>query len=164
MRRIAAAGIVAIVLALGGIRLSADSHPALSGGAAGIELCPEFICGFALFVGQFQGEVNSKPASGGFVATVVHDDLPPVGELPAAITGGQWTITAGNKSFSGDVASGTIMTLPSGTQFCIIMTLEMDKGGNGELYFTGLLDHGPFPPTIAGFVTQTPLSCRALTP
>jgi len=163
MRRIAAAGILAIVLALGGITVSAESHPALSGGAAGIELCPEFICGFALFVGQFQGQVNSKTASGGFVAAVVHDDLPPVG-LTAAITGGQWTITAGNKSFSGDVAGGTILTLPTGTQFCVTMTLEINSGGNGELYFTGLLDHGPFPPTIAGFVTQTPGSCAPVTP
>ena len=163
MRRIAAAGILAIVLALGGIRLSADSHPALSGGAAGIELCPEFICGFALFVGQFQGQVNSKTASGGFVAAVVHDDLPPVGEN-AAITGGQWTITAGNKAFSGDIASGNILTLPGGTQFCITMTLEVTTGGNGELYFTGLLDHGPFPPTIGGFVTQSPSSCSVLIP
>jgi hypothetical protein len=163
MRRIAAAGILAIVLALGGITVSAESHPALSGTAGGIELCPEFICGFALFVGQFQGEVNSKNASGGFVATVQHNDLAPVGEN-AAITGGQWTITAGNKSFSGDVASGNILTLPGGTQFCVTMTLEINSGGNGEVYFTGLLDHGPFPPTIGGFVTQSPLPCSVLIP
>jgi hypothetical protein len=162
MRRIAAAGIVAIVLALGGIRLSADSHPALSGGAAGIELCPEFICGFALFVGQFEGAVNSKPASGAFVAAVVHDDLPPV-QGNAAITGGQWTITAGKKEFSGDVVDGNIFNF-NGTQFCITMTLQINSGGTGEIYFTGLLDHGPFPPTIAGFVTQSPLSCSVLTP
>jgi hypothetical protein len=163
MRRIAAAGIVAIVLALGGITLSANSSPSLSGGAAGIELCPEFICGFALFVGQFQGEVNSKPASGGFVATVVHDDLPAVPGVPADITGGQWTITAGKKTFSGDVADGNIVRL-NDTQFCITMTLEVTSGGHGELYFTGLLDHGPFPPTIAGFVTESPLSCSAIIP
>jgi hypothetical protein len=163
MRRITAAGIVAIVVALGGITLSANSSPSLSGGAAGIELCPEFICGFALFVGQFEGEVNSKPASGGFVATVEHDDLPPVDGGTADITGGQWTITAGKKAFSGDVADGTILRL-NDTQFCITMTLEVNSGGHGELYFTGLLDHGPFPPTIAGFVTQGPLSCSVLTP
>jgi hypothetical protein len=152
MRRIAAAGTLAIILALGGITLSADSRPSLSGGAAGIELCPQFICGFALFAGQFQGEVNSRPASGAFVAAIVHQDLPPVNGV-AAITGGQWTITAARRVFSGDVAGGTIFNI-NDTQFCINMALDIDDGGRGRVYFSGILDHGPFPPAIAGFVTQ----------
>ena len=152
MRRVAAAGTLAIILAFGGITLSADSRPSLSGAAAGIELCPQFICGFALFAGQFEGEVNSRPASGGFVAAIVHDDLPVVGGV-ASINGGQWTITTGRRVFRGEVAGGTIFNI-NDTQFCINMALDIDDGGRGTVYFSGILDHGPFPPTIAGFVTQ----------
>jgi len=154
MRRIAAGGSLALVLALGGITLSADSRPALSGTAAGIELCAQSLCGFALFAGQFEGQVNSRPASGGFVAGIVHDDLPAVQQI-AGINGGQWTITAGRRVFSGDVLGGTIFNV-NGTQYCINMALQIDDGGRGEIYFIGVLDHGPFPPTILGFVTQTP--------
>jgi hypothetical protein len=154
MGRISVAAVLATVLAFGGATLSADSRPALSGGAAGIELCPQFICGFALFAGTFEGEVNSRPASGGFVAAIVHDDLPAIDAI-AAINGGQWTITAGRRVFSGAVRGGTIYNV-NGTQFCINMALEIDEGGRGEIYFSGVLDHGPFPPTIAGLVTQSP--------
>ena len=157
MQRMAAAGILAIVLAFGGITLSAESRPSLSGTAAGIELCPQFICGFALFAGQFHGELNSRPASGGFVAAIVHDPLPDQGQL-AQINGGQWTITANRRILSGDVLGGTILNLDD-TRFCISMALDIDDGGRGVVYFTGLLDHGPFPPTIAGVISQTPGSC-----
>ena len=159
MRRVVGSSILAIVLAFSAATISADS-PVPTGFAAGIELCPEFICGFALFAGQFEGQVNSKPANGGFVAAVTHDDLPEFLQV-AEITGGQFIITAGRRTFRGDVLSGgEIVTLnPERTQFCVAMTLDITDGGNGQVYFRGLLDHGPFPPTIAGFVTQSPSSC-----
>ena len=162
MRRIAVSGILALVLASSAITLSADSKPALSGGAAGIELCPQFICGFALFVGQFQGELNDRPASGGWVAAVEHDDLPAVG-LTAPVTGGSWTITANKRALSGEITGGEILNL-NGVQFCVSMTLRVENGGRGELYFSGVLDHGPFPPTIGGFVTQSPIPCPVFGP
>ena len=153
--------VLALVLAFSAVRLAADSKPALSGVVAGIELCPQFICGFALFVGGFEGELNSRPASGAFAATVTHDPLPaPLSS--AAITGGQWTITAGRCVLHGDVVDGSILTLLSGTQFCVTMELEITSGGKGQLFFTGLLDHGPFPPTIAGVVGQSPAPCSIL--
>lgn len=157
MRRALVSGFLAIALSLSAITLSADSRPVLQGVAAGIELCPQVICGFALFVGEFQGEVNSRPASGGFVAVVEHQVLPPIGQT-ALVTGGQFTITAGRRLFRGDVAGGTILNL-NGTQFCVIMALEITDGGRGQVFFSGVLDHGPFPPTIAGFVTQAPSPC-----
>lgn len=160
MRRAVLPTILAILVGFSAIKLSADSRPVLSGVAAGIELCPQFICGFALFVGQFEGEVNSRPASGAFAAAVVHDPLPAVGET-AAVTGGDWIITAGRRTFSGNVVGGTILNL-NDLQYCISMTLEVTDGGRGELFFSGVLDHGPFPPTIAGFVTQSPTPCPAL--
>lgn len=150
--------VFAIVLAFSAVKLGADSKPALSGGVAGIELCPQFICGFALFVGGFEGELNSRPASGAFAAAVTHDPLAaPLSS--AAITGGQWTITAGRRVLSGEVVGGSIFTAANGTQFCVTMELEITSGGKGQLFFTGLLDHGPFPPTIAGLVGQSPVPC-----
>jgi hypothetical protein len=154
MRRAIVSSVLAIVLAFSAVRLSADSKPVLAGLAAGIELCPQFICGFALFVGQFEGQINSRPASGGFAAAVEHGDLPAEGDT-TLITGGDWTITANHRVFSGDITGGTILNL-NGTRFCVTMEMEITSGGKGELYFTGILDHGPFPPTIAGFVSQAP--------
>ena len=101
MRRTLVSSVLAIVVAFSAVRLSADSKPFLAGTAAGIELCPQLICGFALFVGQFEGQINSRPASGGFAAAVEHEDLPAVGET-TPITGGDWTIVANQRAFSGD--------------------------------------------------------------
>ena len=162
MRRAILSSFVAIVLGFSAVTLSADSRPVLTGSAAGIELCPQFICGFALFAGQFQGEVNSRPASGAFAAAVVHEPLPPVLGT-TSILGGSWTITAGRRLFRGDVTEGTIVNL-DGTRFCVSMTLEITDGGRGEVFFKGLLDHGPFPPTIAGVVTQEPNPCTVGAP
>ena len=157
MQRAARVFVLALVLAVSAISLSADSRPALSGTVAGIELCPQSICGFALFVGGFEGELNSRPASGGFVGAITHDPLPPILNT-AAVTGGEFTITAGARAIQGEVAGGTILNL-NGVQFCVTLQLEITKGGRGDLYFTGLLDHGPFPPTIFGIVSQTPIPC-----
>ena len=121
MRRTLVSSVLAIVVAFSAVRLSADSKPFLAGTAAGIELCPQLICGFALFVGQFEGQINSRPASGGFAAAVEHEDLPAVGET-TPITGGDWTIVANQRAFSGDITQGTILNL-NGTQYCI--TMEM---------------------------------------
>ncbi|MBA2302288.1 MAG: hypothetical protein H0W08_06595 [Acidobacteria bacterium] len=157
MRRAIASSILAIVLGFSAVKLSADSRPVLSGAAAGIELCPQFICGFALFAGRFEGEVNSRPASGAFAAAIVHGPLPAIGQI-APILGGQWTITAGRRLFRGEVAGGTTYNL-NDTQFCVNMAMKIADGGRGEIFFSGVLDHGPFPPTIAGLVTQSPSPC-----
>ena len=157
MRRAVLSTIVAIVLGFSAITVSADSRPLLRGVAAGIELCPLSICGFALFAGQFQGELNSRPAKGGFVAAVVHEPLTEIGGI-AQILDGRWTITAGLRLLRGDVTGGRIINL-NDTQFCVSMALEITDGGSGQVFFTGILDHGPFPPTIAGFVTQQPTPC-----
>ena len=157
MRRAVLSCILTITLGFSTVTLSADSRPVVQGVAAGIELCPQFICGFALFAGQFQGEVNSRPATGGFVAAIVHEPLPPINGI-AQILGGKWTITANRRVLSGDVFGGRILNLDD-TQFCVSMALDITSGGSGRLFFTGILDHGPFPPTITGLVTQEPTPC-----
>ena len=150
--------LLTVVLASCAVSLSADSRPALSGGVEGIELCPQSICGFALFVGSFEGELNSKPASGAFVGAITHGPLPPLPGGTAPITGGEWTITANQRVLEGEVTGGTILNI-TGTQFCVAMELEITKGGRGTLYSTVLLDHGPFPPIVVGGVSQTAIPC-----
>lgn len=158
MSRAVRTTVLTVVLAFCAVGLSADSRPALSGGIEGIELCPQSICGFALFVGGFEGELNSRPASGGFVGAITHEQLPPELGGTAAVTGGHFTITANQREIQGEITGGTILNI-NGTQFCVAMELEITKGGRGTLYSTVLLDHGFFPPIVTGFVSQTPIPC-----
>jgi hypothetical protein len=159
MKRIVSAALLACLLAVSAATLSADSRPALSGQVAGIELCPQSICGFALFVGQFEGELNSRDASGAFVGAITHEPLPEVFGM-AALTGGSWTIKANRRLIQGDVVGGAIFNI-DGTRYCVEMQMDITDGGRGELHFTGLLDHNPFPPTIGGLVTQDYVGCAA---
>lgn len=162
MRRSVSAALLAYFLAVSAATLSAESRPALSGQVAGIELCPQFICGFALFVGQFEGELNSRDASGAFAGAITHEPLPDVFGS-ASLTGGSWTITANRRVIQGHVSGGTIFNI-DGTRFCVEMQMEITSGGRGQLHFTGLLDHDPFPPTIGGLVTEHYVGCAAFLP
>ena len=137
MKRIVLAASLASFVAASAVTLTADSRPALTGKVAGIELCPQFICGFALFVGEFEGELNSRDASGAFVGAITHEPLPDVFES-ANLTGGSWTITANRRVIQGEVAGGAIYSI-DGTQFCVEMVMEITSGGRGQLHFTGLL-------------------------
>ena len=156
MRRVLVSTLFAAMLATS-ISLSAQSRPAVEGTVAGIELCPQYICGFALFVGGFQGELNSQNAAGTFVGAITHEPLPDV-NYSADLTGGQWTITANRRVLKGAVVGGQIINI-DGTRFCVEMTMDVTDGGRGRLYFTGLLDHNPFPPTIGGIVRQQQVPC-----
>lgn len=159
MKRTVLAALLASLLAASAVTLAADSRPALSGQVAGIELCPQFICGFALFVGEFDGELNSRDAHGSFAGAITHEPLPDLFGS-ANLTGGVWTITANRRVIQGAVSGGRIFNL-DGTRFCVEMVMEITSGGRGQLHFTGLLDHNPFPPTIGGLVTQDPVGCLA---
>jgi hypothetical protein len=158
MQRVFLSTIFAGLLAAS-INLSAQSRPAVVGSVAGIELCPQSFCGFALFVGGFEGEINSRDAAGTFVGAITHEPLPGLYQS-ADLTGGQWTITANRRILQGAVTGGKIYNI-DGTRFCVEMTMAVTDGGRGQLYFTGLLDHNPFPPTIGGIVRQEQVPCAA---
>jgi hypothetical protein len=70
------------------------SEPAITGHIEGVELCPQFVCGAAVFVGQFKGNVDKRRAKGGFFVSVNHDPLPAAAEQSAKITGGEWFLRA----------------------------------------------------------------------
>jgi hypothetical protein len=64
------------------------STPFLQGVVGGIELCPKFICGVAIFVGEFRGTLGSNPFARGIISTAMdHEELPPANGN-AAIIGG----------------------------------------------------------------------------
>lgn len=128
----------------------AVSHPAITGTISGVELCPQSICGQAIFAGDFVGMVNKKGASGNFLVYVTHAPL----AATAAVTGGSWLIrTEKDKVYAGNVTGGTLTDNGDGT-FGVVITLLLTSGGNGTITFSGLLNHNVFPPTIGGTLSQ----------
>jgi len=131
------------------------SQPIINGHLEGVELCAQFQCGVAVFVGQFKGEVNNQRGKGGFLVRVNHQSLPAPGQAPAAITGGEWDLRSGINLFQGDVVKGTIVNNGNNT-FTLTLTLQLTDGGSGDIIFTGILDHNEFPPTVEGDLVQPP--------
>ena len=88
MKRIAAVAVTVFALGMGSRAAEAASVPVINVGAFGIELCPQSICGAAIFTGLLQGQVGANGhALGTFVAALTHDPLPDPYQ-PAELTGG----------------------------------------------------------------------------
>jgi hypothetical protein len=140
------------VLAVASAPVEAVSTPVIAGQVSGLELCPQSICGQAIFVGIFAGRVGVNPfAIGIMVVAVNHEPLP--GPLASAdITGGAWELAVGLRRFRGGV-EGTLFNNANET-YTVDTTLPVAQGGFGSLEFQGLLDHNVFPPTIRGTITQ----------
>lgn len=150
LRRLA---LLTVILSMSTLPLAAVSNPPIAGQIAGVELCPQSLCGRAIFLGNFVGLVNGNPASGTFWTGVTHEDLPTSVNPISAVTGGSWLIRTRLRTFAGHIQGGTLTFLPNNT-FAVTLTLELEWGGSGTLAFHGLLNHNPFPPTIVGIVTQ----------
>jgi hypothetical protein len=144
--------LLAVLCLVASVSAGAASHPAVTGIIQGYEFCPQSLCDAAFFGGNFSGTIGNKAASGLFFVGVNHDPLPDPNQS-AAITGGSWSITTDVKSLRGAVTGGTIYNNGDGT-FLVTVILEISKGGNGTMTFTGTLNHNVFPPTIAGGITQ----------
>jgi hypothetical protein len=142
-----------VLALLGTASLSAHSQTTLNGFVSGVELCEQAVCGSAIFVAGFAGEIADRPAVGLAVGGIEHDDLPVVIGATADITGGVWSIRALRRTVSGKVTGGILQKL-SDTQFGVVMSMEITEGGTGDATFRAILDHGPFPPTIKGVITQ----------
>ena len=153
MRRWVSRGVV-LALVLSAVPLLAASSPAISGVVSGIELCPQFICGEAIFAGTFAGTIGHKPTTGSFWTGITHEDLPTTTGGTSAITGGTWMIRTRTKVYSGYVEPGGTLTYNGDNTFAVSLTMVVTSGGTGTMNFTGILDHNPFPPTIVGTITQ----------
>ena len=153
MRQSALRSTCLVLALLGTASLSAHSQTTLNGFVSGVELCEQEVCGSAIFVAGFAGEIADRPAVGLAVGGIKHDDLPVVIGATAEITGGMWSIRALRRTLGGKVTGGTLQKL-NDTQFFVVMSMEIDEGGSGEATFKAILDHGPFPPTIRGVIQQ----------
>jgi len=151
--------LVLVLLAFGIPSAFAASTPAITGQVTGTEWCFQFLCDFAAFSGTFKGTVDGKATKGSFTVTVQYDEpLPNNSGESTAITNGSWSIVTKKDVFFGGL-TGTITNNDSNRPdtFVVTATLQLDanSSGSGTFYFSGVLDHNDFPPTIAGFVSQS---------
>ena len=154
MKRIAAVAVTVFALGMGSRAAEAASVPVINVGAFGIELCPQSICGAAIFTGLLQGQVGANGhALGTFVAALTHDPLPDPYQ-PAELTGGVFEFRFGLRRIRGVVLPGGTLFNNGDNTFTVDATLFITSGGVGTLHFQGLLNHNTFPPTIVGTVSQ----------
>lgn len=144
---------IGLALTLGSPVAQAASNPAIQGRVSGIELCPQFVCGAAVFAGAFEGQVGINPRAVGIIAAAfTHEDLPEPGES-SNITGGVWELRTLARRFGGIVLGGTLFNNGNNT-FRVRATLFLTSGGGGTLTFDGLLDHNTLIPTFGGTLGQ----------
>ena len=129
------------------------SNPVIVGEISGVELCPQFACDAAVFTGTCDFTVGNRQTPGFFWVSVQHDPLPAAPQSSAAILGGKWNLTTLRGSFSGEVIDGSILNNGNNT-FTVKVRLRVQKGGNGDVIVSGVLDHTEFPPTFDGELSQ----------
>src|SRR5262245_36811481 len=88
--------------------LFAQPNTSLSGAISGRELCEQAVCGAAIFVAAFAGQIDHRPAVGLAIGAIQHTTpLPTASTDPCAtIVGGSWSISTLRGSLTGSVAPG----------------------------------------------------------
>jgi hypothetical protein len=154
MRRASACAVILLTLGIWVRPAEAVSIPVINVNTFGIELCPQSICGAAIFTGLIQGQVGGNDhALGTFVAALTHEELPDAGQT-AEITGGLFEFRVGLRRIRGIVLPHGLLLNNGDNTFAVDATLFITSGGSGTLHFQGLLNHNTFPPTIIGTVSQ----------
>lgn len=157
MRHSIRSAIITVALTLSSAApLFAQSDTSLSGAVSGRELCEQAVCGSAIFAAVFAGQIDSRPAVGLAVGSILHESpLPQPGEQCAAILGGSWSIGTFRRTLAGDIGTegGTICPI-DGLRFRVDLTMNITHGGSGKAHLTVFLDHGQFPPTVKGMISQ----------
>jgi len=148
MKRAISVLVIGLMLAISSTSAQAATVPLpVTAAASGIELCPQFICGIAIFTGIVHGYIGSNfPTIGTVTVALNHTDLPTDSLHPAQITGGKWQL----QRFSGTIIDGSI-SLVSDKLFEVKIRMKASDGRT--LYFDGYLDHHPLIPTVNGFFT-----------
>jgi hypothetical protein len=134
--------------------LFAQSDTSLSGAVSGRELCEQAVCGSAIFVAAFAGQIDHRPAVGLAIGAIRHTDLPTAPNECATIVGGSWSISTLRRNLSGSIEFGGKVCYIDGIKYLVSLTMDIDHGGDGKANLTVELDHQPFPPTVKGFITQ----------
>lgn len=151
-RNVLRSSVLALAL-LASASVSADSQLSLSGVVSGVELCEQAVCGSAIFVAGFAGEIGDRPAVGVASGGIIHEDLP-VAPGCVDLLGGSWSIRTLRRTVGGSVVPGGDLCYVDGTRYFVRMGMNITEGGTGLATFTAILDHGPFPPTIKGVIRQ----------
>ena len=139
-----------LILLFSSTAAQAASNPAIAGQVAGIELCPQFICGVAIFAGGFQGQVGFFPNVKGIVVTALnHGELPTEEGASTPIFGGVWELKTWFRRFGG-VATGGQITYIGNNRFHVTVNLTLTTGGSGSLTADAILDHNTLIPTFGG--------------
>jgi hypothetical protein len=155
MKRLISGLVLSAVLLAGVVPLRASSFPVVQGNASGIELCEQAVCGAAIFVAIYSGQIgNNLHSLGTMAVAVTHTTpLPEVGE-PGFLTGGYWQLQPlFRPAIKGWVTGGTLSNNGDNT-YHVVANLHIVSGGIGELTFDGTLSHNAFPPTIIGTISQ----------
>jgi hypothetical protein len=153
MKRLVVSAVIGLVMTCGARSADAASVPLIDVRTFGIELCPQSICGAAIFVGVLHGQVGANPhALGTFSVAITHDPLPEPNQA-ARLTGGVFEFRVGLRRIRGVVAGGVLFNNGDNT-FTTRAVLAITSGGSGFVIYEGLLDHNVFPPTVVGRVTQ----------
>ena len=157
MRRAICVFAFGLILLAGSTAASAQSsNPVIQGGVQGKEVCPEFICGVALFIGGFEGRVGANPAAVGIItAAMTHGELPTSIGASTPIFDGAWELRTLIRRISGKVLGGSI-TYAGGNLFEIRILLDLRSGGGGFVFFAGILDHNTPIPGFRGNLLQLP--------
>ena len=134
--------------------LFAQTDTSLSGALSGRELCEQAVCGSAIFVAAFAGQIDHRPAVGLAIGAIRHTTLPTALGECATIVGGSWSINTLRRNLSGSVEFGGSVCYIDGIKYQVSLTMDIDQGGSGKAELNVLLDHGPFPPTVKGGITQ----------
>ena len=134
--------------------LFAQSDTSLSGAVSGRELCEQAVCGSAIFAAVFAGQIDNRPAIGLAIGAIRHTTLPTEPGVCATIIGGTWSISTLRRNLSGSVELGGTVCYIDGIKYAVSLTMDIERGGSGKAQLMVQLDHGPFPPTVKGFITQ----------
>ena len=155
MKRAIVSAVTVLVLLAIARPSEAQSTPFIDVDTFGIELCPQSVCGAAIFAGILHGQVGNNPhAFGTFAVAITHDTpLPEEGDPPVALTGGVFEFRIGLRRIRGIVAGG-LLSNDGGNTFLTRAVLVLTSGGAGTVVYEGALDHNVFPPTVIGRVFQ----------
>jgi hypothetical protein len=120
--------------------------------AFGIELCPQSICGSAIFTGILSGTVAGiNTRLGSFTVAVQHGDLPVVEGGTAPITGGVFQLRVGLRTVRGVITGGELISNGDNT---FTVSIDLLSNSGQVLQFQGVLSHNTFPPTIVGRIVS----------
>jgi hypothetical protein len=145
--------VAAVVIVVGAGSVRADSIPVIRGQVSGLELCPQSLCGAAVFVGAFKGQVGFFRNTLGTIGVAVnHGPLPEVAGGCTPIPNGVWVMFAGLRRIEGLAAGG--LCYNGDNTYSVSVGMLITSGGAGTLQFDGTLDHNVFPPTIQGTIDQ----------